>query len=286
MTSSTVAVPEQQTPITRTNQPVRRWEWPDWHAVWHYRGLLFLLVWRELRSKYQQTVLGFGWLVVYPLLQTLIYTIVFGAFLNAPSGDLPYVLFTLSGVITWLFFSQTISSMSNSLQSHNALIQKLYFPRLLLPLTVMVTNLVDWIVALLILIVVAFGYGITPTWRLIWLPVFFLGVSLAASAFGLWLAPLQVRYRDVQQLLPLVMRFWFFFSPIVYSRQVVPQGVLGDLYALNPLVPILDGVRWMLLGQGEMAWAPLFYLLGVVLVLNVAGLVFFERNALSAADWA
>jgi lipopolysaccharide transport system permease protein len=284
VTSSAAPAPAHHIQMTRINQPVRRWEWPEWSAIWQHRSLFFLLVWRELRGTYQQTMLGLGWILVYPLLQTAIYTLVFSTFLKAPSGDLPYIIFVLSGVSTWLFFSKTLGDIGTSLLAQNALVQKLYFPRLLLPLTALATNLIDWIITLLVLIVAAYGFGITPTWRYLLLPGFLLLTSLAASGFGLWLAPLQVYYRDVQKVLPLVLRFWFFLSPIAYARQAVPEGHLALLYSLNPLVPLLDSMRWILLRHGSVSWGSLLYLFSFVLLLNVTGLVYFERKARSAAD--
>lgn len=280
----TAAIPNSHLHMTRINQPVRRWEWPDWAAIWQHRSFLFLLTWREVQGNYQHSVLGLGWILLSPLLQTLIYTLVFGVFLKAPSGDLPFAIFALSGVTTWLFFSQTITDMSRSLLNQNALIQKLYFPRLVLPLTVLLTHLLDLIVMIFVLAVVSLWFGIVPTWRYLLLPGLLLILCLSVTGFGLWLAPMQVFYRDLRQVVPLVMRFWFFLSPIVYARYVVPEGTLKFIYALNPLVPLLDGMRWILLGYGEMHWASMLYLLGFALLLNITGLSYFERHARNAAD--
>jgi lipopolysaccharide transport system permease protein len=255
----------------------------DLRAVWHYRELLYFLVWREVKVRYKQTVLGVAWAVLQPLMTMTILTIIFGLFVRVPSDGLPYPLFALVGLLPWTYFAEALGRSSVSLIGDTQLIRKVYFPRLIMPLAGVVSPAVDCLLAFILLLGMMACYGFRPTWGLIMLPAFlFLGL-VTALAVGLWLSALNVRYRDVRHTIPFLIQCWMYASPVAYPVSVVPNEWRA-LYGLNPMAGVIEGFRWALLGQESPDVRVMAVSIIAVIGLLVGGLIFFQRLEQTFAD--
>jgi lipopolysaccharide transport system permease protein len=251
--------------------------------AWEYRELLFFLTWRDVKVKYKQTYLGVAWAVLQPMLTMIVFTVVFGRVAKLPSHGIPYPLFTYAALLPWQLFANALAQSSNSLVTNQALLTKVYFPRMLIPAATVLAGVVDFSVACVVLFAMMFYYGIHPTARVLVLPGFVLLAVGAALAVGIWLSALNVRYRDVRYTVPFLTQFWLFASPIAYSSSVVPERY-RLLYSLNPMASVVDGFRWALLGIEP---APTWSLLGgslAIALLLVTGLLFFRRTETTFAD--
>jgi len=254
--------------------------------VWRYRDLLFFLVLRDIRVRYSQTVLGFGWSVLQPLLQMIVFSVFFGALAGISSGDIPYPVFSLAAVVPWTYFLNAVSASSLSLISNAQLVSKVYFPRILIPLAPIGAGLVDLAIATGLLFVVVFAFGIVPpfpTVLLLPLPVGLL--VLAATGISIWLAALGAQYRDVRFVTPFFLQTLLFVTPVIYVVSEVPER-LRPFYSLNPLVGVVSGFRAMVLGQGPVPWGAMFVSLVVSLTLATLGLAYFRRVERAFADIA
>jgi lipopolysaccharide transport system permease protein len=252
-------------------------------TLWLYRELLYFLVWREVKVRYKQTGLGIAWAVLQPLMTMAIFTVIFGLFVKVPSDGLPYPLFVLAALLPWTYFSEALSRSSVSLVGDAQLIRKVYFPRLIMPLAAVVSPAVDCLLSFLLLLVLMAWYGFSPTWGLIMLPVFLVLGLVTALAVGLWLSALNVRYRDVRHTIPFLTQCWLYASPVAYPVSVVPEG-WRTLYALNPMVGVIEGFRWALLGQASPNVNVMLASLIAVIGLLVGGLLFFHRMEQTFAD--
>ncbi len=253
--------------------------------LWEHRELVFFLAWRDLKVRYKQTALGVIWVVLQPLLMTLVFTVVFGRFV-APmnsSGAVPYPLFAFCGLLPWQFFAYVLNNSSNSLVASERLITKVYFPRLVIPLSGVLSGLVDFAVAFAVLLGIIFYYGIAPTAALWLLPGFLLLAVTCAVGVGLWLAALTIQYRDVRHMIPFVSQVWFFLSPVAYPITLVP-GNWRWLYALNPMAGVIRGLRWSLLGSGELLGAWIWLSVAVAALILVSGLYYFRGVEGNFAD--
>ena len=250
--------------------------------LWSHRELLYFLVWRDLKVRYKQTLFGIGWVVLQPLLMTVIFTIVLGRLMNVPSGNVPYPLFAYSGLTLWTFFSATVSLTSNCLVSNANLITKVYFPRLIIPIASIIARLVDLGIACAILILLMFYYGISPSWQLLMAPLFVVLLSGLALGFGLWTSAVNVKYRDVGLALPVLIQIWMFVSPVIYGLGTVPEK-WRPLFSLNPLVGILEGFRTALFG-GNFQWRPIIISAAITLVLLIYGTYDFRKRERMFAD--
>jgi lipopolysaccharide transport system permease protein len=255
----------------------------DWSALWEYRELLYLLVWRDIKVRYKQTAIGVSWVVLQPLITMLIFTAIFGYMAKMPSDGVWYPAFTLAALLPWTYFSQAITRSGGSLVSNANLVSKIYFPRLLLPLANIVTPLVDLGLSLIVLFGLLAYAGIPLSWKVITLPVFILLAMLTAMGLSLFVSAMNVRYRDVGHAIPFMVQIWMFLSPIVYPVSLVPEQ-WRLLYSLNPMAGVIEGFRWALLGKAlpdlMMMSASFFVLLVVVL----AGLMYFRRMERQFAD--
>src|SRR6185436_12827848 len=222
----------------------------DLLALWQRRELLFFLVWRDVKVRYKQTAIGAVWAVLSPLLTVLIFAVVFGRLAKLPSDGVPYVVFAFAGFLPWTYFAQAMARSSASLVGNAALITKVYFPRLMVPLAAVTTPAVDACLSLLSLIGLLLWYGVPPTVTLLALPVFGLAAAAIALAVSLWLAPLNVRYRDVSHTIPFLVQAWMYASPVVYPLSLVPES-WRFVYSLNPMVGVIEGFRWSLLGTAR-----------------------------------
>jgi lipopolysaccharide transport system permease protein len=255
----------------------------DLAAVWRYRELLFFLVWREVKIRYKQAALGVAWAVVQPLFTVLIFTTIFGIFARFPSDGLPYPVFALAAVLPWTYFAEALRRSATGLVSDADLVRKIYFPRLIIPIAGVTSPVVDFLFGMLILVGVMFWYGITPGWSILLLPGWlFITLALALS-IGLWLGPINVRYRDVMHTLPFITQVWMFATPIVYPLSMIPERWQA-LYSLNPMVGIIEGFRWSLLGTGQPNLLSIGISLGVITVALIGGAVYFRKMERSFAD--
>ena len=264
-------------------QPPRGLGSLDVAALWEYRELLYFLVWRDVKVRYKQTFIGASWAIFQPAMTMAIFTVVFGNFAKIPSDGLPYAVFAYTALLPWTYFSTALSRSGTGLVSNSNLITKVYFPRLIIPLASVIAPAVDFLFAFLLLLGLMAWFGIVPTWGILVLPLFFLLAMITALAIGLWLAPLNARYRDVGHTIPFVTQFWMFASPVVYPVSLIPES-WRLLYSLNPMVGVIEGFRWALLGKGDTDFSPMLVSVAVVLVLLVGGLVFFKRMERTLAD--
>jgi lipopolysaccharide transport system permease protein len=267
--------------------PPTRWLELDLALLWRYRTVLWFLAIRDIKVRYKQTVLGASWAILQPLLSMIVFSAFFGHLAKIPSNGLPYPLFTLCGLLPWQLFAYALSQSSNSVVAEQHLVAKIYFPRLLIPLASVVSGLLDFAIAFgLFLVVLAYyaarGFPVHLGWTLLSLPVWALATVVVALSVGLWLAALNVRYRDARYTVPFMTQIWLFLTPVVYPSTLVPGG-WRLIYALNPMAGIVEGFRWVLLGgpwPGEMLWVS-----GTVtVVLFLGGLHYFLQTEQSFAD--
>jgi lipopolysaccharide transport system permease protein len=255
----------------------------DLAAIWRHRELLQFLVLREIKVRYKQAALGVAWTIIQPVFAALIFTVVFGIFARVPSDGIPYALFALSAIIPWTYFAEALRRGSTGLVADAELIRKIYFPRLVLPLAAVIAPLFDLAVSFVVFAVVMAWYGVAPNHYLVLLPAFIAMSACVSLAFALWLGPLNVRYRDVKQILPFLLQIWMYASPIVYPVTLVPER-WRLLYSLNPMVAIIQGFRWTLLGTAPPSAAAMILTVTLTVVLLLGGLVYFRRAERSFAD--
>ena len=255
----------------------------DLQAVWRYRELLYFLVWRDVKVVYKQTLLGVTWAILQPLVTMVIFTLVFSRFANIPSDGLPYPIFAYTALLPWNYFSQAISRTSLSLVGEANLISKIYFPRLIVPGSAILAPLVDFAVAFLVLLGMMAWYGIAPNWSIVTVPLFLLLALVSALAVGLWLSALNVKYRDVRHTIPFLVQLWLFASPVAYPVSLVPEN-WRLLYSLNPMVGVIEGFRWALLGKQSPDFSAIALSMVVVGVLLAGGLRYFKRTERTFAD--
>jgi len=269
-------------PILRI-EPSRGWLSLDLCSLWAYRELLYFLVWRDVKVRYKQTVLGVAWTVIQPLITMVVFTVIFSYFGRFPSDGLPYAVFAYCGLLPWSYFASAITRSGNSLLGDASLLQKIYFPRLILPLAAVTTPLVDFLFSLLVLVGMAFWFGITPTWNVLFLPLFLILALLTALSVGLWLAPLNIRFRDIGHTIPFLIQVWMYASPLVYPVSMIPEK-WRLLYSLNPMVGVMEGFRWALVGHRSPAFDLMAVSAIVVVALLWGGAIFFRRMERTFAD--
>jgi lipopolysaccharide transport system permease protein len=268
--------------ITRI-EPPKRFLSLNLSDFWRYSDLLYFLIWREIKVRYKQTVLGVAWAVIQPVFAMLIFTLFFGRLAKISSDGVPYPIFTFCALIPWQLFANTLNNAGNSLVSNQSLIQKIYFPRLMIPVSSALSGLVDFSIAFVLLLLMMVYYSVTPTWNLVYLPLFILLLIATVLAMGLWLSSLNVRYRDVRYAIPFLTQFWLFATPVVYPTSMVPEK-WRILMGLNPMAGVVEGFRWALLGAPAPHIPMLLASLVCVGFLLVAGLVYFRRMEHSFAD--
>ncbi len=264
-------------------QPSRGLLHLDLGALWQYRELLYFLVWRDVKVRYKQTAIGAAWAILQPLLTMLIFTVIFGHFARIPSDGLPYPLFAYTALLPWNCFSQAMNRSGNSLVGNANLITKVYFPRLIIPLASTVTPAVDLLFAFVPLLGLMIWYGITPTVGVLALPLFLLLSMMTAVSVGLWLAPLNVRFRDVAYTVPFLSQFWMYASPVVYPVSLVPEK-WRLLYSLNPMAGVIEGFRWALLGKESPDFKMMAVSTTVILALLLGGVIYFRQTERTFAD--
>jgi len=251
--------------------------------VWDYRELLFFLVWRDLKVRYKQTLLGAAWAILQPLMTMVCFSLFFGKLAKVPSDGIPYPVFAFTALLPWQLFSHALVESGNSLVTHQNLITKVYFPRLVLPLASVLAGLVDFAIAFAVLLAMMWAYGIAPGVAIVTLPLFLLMALMAALAVGSWLSALNVQFRDVRYTLPFLTQIWMFATPIAYPSSLVPERWRA-LYGLNPMVGVVEGFRWALLGRATAPGPLLAVSAAAVVVLLLGGLFYFRRMERQFAD--
>lgn len=251
--------------------------------LWSYRELLYFLVWRDLKSRYKQTALGVSWAVLRPFLTMVVFSVFFGKLAQIPSDGVPYPIFTYTALLPWQLFTHVLTESGNSLVTQRELITKVYFPRLTIPVSTVLVGLVDFFLAFVVLLAMMFYYGTVPTVAVFALPLLIGLACMTALAVGLWLAALNVRYRDVRYTLPFLTQLWLFATPIAYPASLVPDG-WRTLYGLNPMVGVVEGFRWALLGRAGAPDPSVLVSSLVVIILLVGGLYYFRHMERSFAD--
>jgi len=255
----------------------------DLRAIWQYRELLYFLVWREVKVRYKQTVIGMAWAIFQPLMMMVIFTVIFGRFANIPSDGLPYPIFAYAAILPWNYFSEAVARSGRSLVTDANLLRKVYFPRLIIPMAAVLSPIVDFLFALVVLFGMMVWFGIAPTRGAAALPVFFFLAMCTALAVGLWLSALNVRYRDIGHVIPFVVQLWMYASPVAYPVSMVPEN-LRVIYGLNPIAGVVEGFRWGLLGKDNPDFQVIAVSAVIVMALLVSGLIFFKQMERTFAD--
>jgi lipopolysaccharide transport system permease protein len=268
-------------------EPSRGWVSLQLRALWEYRELLYFLVWRDLKVRYKQTALGAAWIVLQPIVSMVVFSFLFGTLLKVPSGNVPYPIFAYAALLPWNYFASSLNRSSTSVVGSAQLITKIYFPRLIIPISGVLSGLVDFAIAFLVLIGLMVYYGVAPTLAVVWLPAFLLLAILTALGFGLWLSALNVRYRDINYLVPFLIQMWMYVTPVIYGSTLIPAR-FRFLLGLNPMTGVVEGFRWALLGsQLADAQAPgLLLVVPVIItaVVLVSGAIFFRTTERTFAD--
>lgn len=264
-------------------EPTKGWASLKLNELWEYRELLYFLIWRDIKVRYKQTVLGAGWAIIQPFSTMVVFSLFFGKLGNIPSDGIPYPIFSYAALVPWTFFANGLSQSANSLVGNANMIKKIYFPRLTVPIATVLSGGVDFCLAFVVLLGMMLFYGITPTANIVWLPLF-LGVALMASlGAGLWLSAMNVQFRDVRYMVPFVVQLWLFITPIAYPSSLLSEP-WRTLYGLNPMAGVVEGFRWSLLGT-ETAPGPITLVSALVsLGLLVSGTFYFRRMEKTFAD--
>jgi len=273
----------QATRVVRVISPPQGGLELDLAGLWEYRELLYFLVWRDIKVRYKQTLVGVGWAVLQPLLAMLIFTLFFGRLAKIPSDGLPYPIFYFSALLPWTYFANALSTASNAVVEHQRVITKVYFPRVLLPISAVLAGLLDLAIGSALLAGMMAYYGIAPTAAVVWLPLFVLLALATALGVSLWLSALNALYRDVRYLVPFLVQVWMFASPVVYPVSLVPAEWRW-LYGLNPMAGVIEGTRWALTGGGEAPGTTLLASSLAVLAILAGGLIYFRRAESTIVD--
>jgi lipopolysaccharide transport system permease protein len=284
----TVIAPEAPTlpppPVLRI-EPASGWWSVPFAELWEYRELIYFFVWRDIKVRYKQTVIGAAWAILQPLMNMLIFTLFFGRLAHIPSEGLPYPVFAYAALLPWTYFSTALSNSSNIVVDNQHILTKVYFPRLALPIFSVCTGLFDFALSFGMFVVLLVWYRVAPTRNVIWFPAFLLLAMLTALGVGLWLSALNALYRDVRYVVPFIVSFWMFASPVIYPVSIVPVKWRW-LYGLNPMAGVIEGFRWSLAGKGTPPGALFAASAVIVLIILLGGLAFFQRMEANIADRA
>jgi lipopolysaccharide transport system permease protein len=263
-------------------RPPKKWVPVDLHEIWEYRELLYSFVARDVKIRYKQTALGFLWAIIQPLFMMIIFTVIFGGFAKIPSDNVPYPLFSFAALIPWTLFSEGLTRSTTSMVANAGIMTKVYFPRLIMPIAGILSPIIDFLIAFIILLIMMAYYGFVPTIAIVFLPLFILLALATSLAIGLWLSALNIKYRDFQYTLPFLIQLGLYASPIVYPSSIIPAQY-RLLYGLNPMAGVIEGFRWALLGAKPPDMMILVSV-GVVIILLIGGLFYFKRMEQSFAD--
>lgn len=254
-----------------------------WRDLWRYRELFYFLAWRDILVRYKQTVIGISWAVIRPLLTMLVLSFVFSILAKMPSGGVPYPILVFSGLLPWQFFATAFAESGNSLVSNSGMISKVYFPRLVVPVSSVITSFVDFLISAVIMVLIMLYYGFMPGSSIVVLPLFVVLAFATAFGSGLWVSALMVRYRDFRYIVPFVVQFGLYISPVAFKSDVVPEK-WRLLYSMNPMVGVIDGFRWALLGEKNIYWPGFYISVGAVALIIISGIWYFRRTERTFAD--
>jgi len=278
-------ITSQQTNLIKTRiEPSKGWTSLNLRELWAYRELLYFFVWKDLKVRYKQTILGVAWAILQPIITMIIFSLFFGQ-LDVPSDGLPYPIFNFAALVPWTFFENALGNASNSLVINANMLKKIYFPRMTLPIATVLSGLVDFSLAFIILLGLMLFYGRVPTINVLWLPLFLLLALVTSLGVSLWLSAMNVQFRDIRYTIPFLARAWFFITPITYASSLL-EGPWKTIYGLNPMVGVVDGFRWALLGT-DTAPGPIILVSSLTaLILFVSGAYYFRRMEKDFADIA
>ncbi len=251
--------------------------------LFKYRELLYFLTWRDVKIRYKQTILGGAWAVIQPMMTMIVFSIFFGKLAKIPSDGVPYPIFSFAALVPWTLFSNGLTKTSTSLVGNANLIRKVYFPRLVIPISGVLSGFVDFLIAFGVLLIMMLAYGIMPTWRFIFLPLLILLVLMTSLSTGFWFSALNVRYRDVRYIVPFLSQFWLYATPIAYPSSLLSEP-WKTLYGLNPMVGVVEGFRWVLLGTNVSVGPIISVGISIVLLLFAGGVIYFRRMERTFAD--
>ena len=264
-------------------RPSRGWQQLKLKELWHYRELLYFLSWRDIKVRYKQTVLGAAWAVIQPFFTMVVFSLFFGKLAKVPFDGVPYPLFAFAALVPWTFFASGLTHSSNSLVDSATLLKKVYFPRLVIPISSVMSGVVDFVFAFIVLLAMMLVYGVLPTANVMWLPLLLVLAFGTALGVGLWLSALNVQYRDVRHTISFLTQFWLFATPIAYPSSLLSEP-WRTVYALNPMVGVVEGFRWALLGTGTAPGPMILVSSLTALIILVGGAFYFRRMEKTFAD--
>ena len=256
-----------------------------WLDLYRYRELFYILAWRDIKVRYKQTVIGFSWSILRPLLTMFVFTLIFSKVAKLPSeGAAPYAIMVFAALLPWQFFSNSLSESSQSLVTNSNLVSKVYFPRLIIPASSIIVSLVDFLISFIILIGLMVWYQFAPNWHILYLPLFLLFAFITSMGFGLFITALNVKYRDFRYIIPFIVQFGLYISPVGFSSAVIPEK-WRFIYSLNPMVGVIDGFRWSILGGDSKLYLPGFLLsIGIILIVSLLSIRYFRKTEKKFAD--
>lgn len=270
----------QQVLIVEPGQSERRY----WHSLWSYRELFYFFAWRDILVRYKQTFIGLTWSLLRPFLTMLVFTLVFSKLAKLPSNNAPYPILVFAALLPWQFFANAFTEAGNSLINNSNMISKVYFPRLIIPVSAVIVSFIDFLISGVILIGLMVWYGYMPDWHIVTLPIFILIAVAAAMGAGLWIAALNVKYRDFRYIIPFVVQLGLYVSPVGFSSAIVPDE-WRLLYSVNPMVGVIDGFRWAIMGGDSSLYWPGFALsMGLVSIMLITGIMYFRQTEHRFAD--
>lgn len=264
-------------------QPSKGWAWPKFRELWEYRELLFFFVWRDIKVRYRQTVLGALWAIIQPVFTMVIFSLFFGRLAKVPSDGLPYPIFSYAALVPWTFFATALTQASNSLVVSANMVKKIYFPRLTLPIATVLAGVIDFVLAFMVLLGMMLFYGLLPTINVLWLPFFLLLALVTSLGVSLWLSAMNVQFRDVHYTIPFLTQAWLFLTPIAYPSSLLAEP-WRTLYGLNPMAGVVEGFRWALLGTDTAPGSMTLVSAVVALTLFISGAFYFRRMEQGFAD--
>jgi len=255
-----------------------------WLDLWRYRELFYFLSWRDILVRYKQTVIGIAWSVLRPIITMVIFTIVFGRIAKLPSADAPYPILVFTALLPWLFFSSALSDSSNSLIGNANMISKIYFPRMILPTSAVIVSLIDFFISFILLGIIMLWYRFVPSWKIVFMPLFLLLALIVSLGAGFLLSALNVKYRDFKYIVPFIIQFGLYASPVGFSSDVIPNK-WRFLYSINPMVGVIDGFRWSIIGKGVEFYIPGFLIsIFLAILLFLIGIIYFRKTEKTFAD--
>lgn len=282
-TQTTASAPPEQAPLIRI-QPSHGFGSLGLREIWNYRELLYFLTWRDIKVRYKQTILGASWAIIQPFMTMVVFSLFFGRLAEIPSDGIPYPIFSYAALVPWTFFSNGLTNAASVVVSNSRMVTKIYFPRLIMPIASLIAGLVDFALAFVVLIFMMVFFGISPTINVIWLPYFLLLAFVTSLGVGLWLSALNVQYRDVRYIVPFLVQFWLFITPIAYPSSLIENPTLRAIYGINPMAGVVEGFRWALLGTDTAPSAIILVSSLVALLLLISGLLYFRRMERVFAD--